>query len=168
MTDKTPLYLKPGVQVKPLVEQWYAWSYLMPPATAARNLTERHLRIMNSYILAPEAHASAVNDPKLRGGPFIDYGGQRVDDITALRDRTLRQRKNLIELSGMLAELDALIAAEARGFGLQAVYAKVPDGLHCYVELLSFFGEHSDLDIKTKSAYLVGVAGRTLMFAADP
>jgi hypothetical protein len=44
------LYLKENVQVEPLVDQWYAWSHLVPPATAARNLTERHMKIMDSYI----------------------------------------------------------------------------------------------------------------------
>jgi L-ascorbate metabolism protein UlaG (beta-lactamase superfamily) len=35
------------------------------------------------------------------------------------------------------------------------------------ITALPFLGEHSDLDIRTKSAYLVKVAGRTLLFAAD-
>ena len=32
---------------KPLVDQWYAWSHLIPSATAARNVTGRHLQIMD-------------------------------------------------------------------------------------------------------------------------
>ena len=43
-------YLKPNVLAEPLVDQWYAWTHLIPPATAARNITERHLKIMDSYI----------------------------------------------------------------------------------------------------------------------
>src|SRR5271165_3444592 len=53
------LYLRSNVMVEPLLDGWYAWAHLIPPATAARNLTERHLKIMDSYIDSPETHASA-------------------------------------------------------------------------------------------------------------
>ena len=43
-----PLYLRQNIQTEPLVDYWYAWSHLIPPATGARNLTERHLKIMDS------------------------------------------------------------------------------------------------------------------------
>lgn len=58
-----PLYLRPNIQVEPLIDQWYAWPHLLPPATAARNLTERHLDILNSYITSPEVHAKAAQNP---------------------------------------------------------------------------------------------------------
>ena len=54
------LYLKQNVLMGPLVDQWYAWAHLISPATAAMNINERHLRIMNSYIDAPDVHESAV------------------------------------------------------------------------------------------------------------
>lgn len=57
------LYLRPNVLVEPLFDSWYAWSYLIPPATAARNITGRHMKIMDSYIAAPEEHAKAVANP---------------------------------------------------------------------------------------------------------
>jgi hypothetical protein len=47
---------------------------LMPPATAARNLTQRHMQIMDAYISAPHIHAQALKDPNMVGGPFIDCG----------------------------------------------------------------------------------------------
>ncbi len=61
--------------------RWYAWPHLISPATAARNLTERHFKIMDSYVSAPQVHGSAVRNPKMMGGPFIDYDGKRVDHI---------------------------------------------------------------------------------------
>jgi L-ascorbate metabolism protein UlaG (beta-lactamase superfamily) len=130
-----PLYLRQNVQVEPLVDRWYAWSQLIPPATAARNITERHLNIMDSYIAAPRLHAAAVRNPKMLGGPFIDYNGQRVDEIRALRDRTVRDRAGLVSLSRDLGELGALLNAEARGFSLHPVYDRVPQSLQGYVEL---------------------------------
>src|SRR5262245_51259540 len=103
------VYLRPNIQVEPLVDQWYAWAQLIPPAAAARNITERHLKIMESYIAAPKFHADAVKNPKMLGGPFIDHGGQRVDEIRALRDWTLRERAKLIQLSGALVQLDEML-----------------------------------------------------------
>jgi L-ascorbate metabolism protein UlaG (beta-lactamase superfamily) len=131
-----PVYLKSNVQVEPLVDQWYAWSHLIPPHTGARNLTERHLKIMDSYISAPQVHANAVKNPKMAGGPFIDYQGQRVAEIRALRDRTKQSRAALLQLSQAIGELDTLLADSAKGFSLQDLYPKVPDVLRGYVELV--------------------------------
>lgn len=136
------LYLRSNVQVEPLFDQWYAWSHLLPPATAARNLTDRHLKIMDSYINAPQVHANAVKNPKLLGGPFVDYGGKRVEEIKALRDRTKQERSHLIELSRAIASLEELLRTQAKGFSLQPLYAKVPDPLRGYVELTYDLNNH--------------------------
>jgi L-ascorbate metabolism protein UlaG (beta-lactamase superfamily) len=130
------LYLRPNIQVEPLFDYWYAWSHLIPPATAARNLTERHLKIMDSYINAPQVHANAVKNPKLLGGPFMDYGGKRVDEIRNLRDQTRRMRAHLIALSDAIASLDEILRTQAKGFSLQPLYNLVPDILKGYVELV--------------------------------
>ncbi|HKQ08281.1 MAG TPA: MBL fold metallo-hydrolase [Blastocatellia bacterium] len=129
------LYLRPNVQVEPLFDQWYAWSHLIPPVTAARNLTERHLKIMDSYVNAPQVHASAVRNPKLMGGPFIDYDGRRVDEIKALRDNTKKQRPHLIALSAAIGALDEMLRTKAKGYSLQPLYEQVPDILRGYVEM---------------------------------
>jgi len=130
------LYLRPNIQAEPLFDCWYAWSHLIPPATAARNLTERHLKIMDSYINNPQVHANAVKNPKLLGGPFIDYGGKRVDDIRKLRDQTKRMRTHLIELSDAISSLDEILRTQAKGFSLQPLYNMTPDILKGYVELV--------------------------------
>src|SRR5215470_12753273 len=121
-----PIYLRPNVQLEPLVDRWYAWSHMIPPAVSSRNLTERHLKIMDSYINTPQIHANAVKNPKMLGGPFIDYGGKRVDEIRALRDRVRKERAHLLELSAALASLDAMLREIAKGHSLQPLYAKVP------------------------------------------
>ncbi|HEU4837460.1 MAG TPA: MBL fold metallo-hydrolase [Pyrinomonadaceae bacterium] len=136
MTDSQPLYLKQNVQLEPLVDQWYAWSHLISPATAARNITERHLRIMDSYISSPQVHANAVRNPKMMGGPFVDYEGKRVDEIKALRDRTKQSRRNMIDLSTAIADLDSLLRTNASGYTLTPLYEKVPACLRGYVELV--------------------------------
>src|SRR5262249_41112550 len=107
-----------------------------PPATAARNVTERHLKIMDSYISAPMLHANAVKNPKMLGGPFIDHGGKRVDEIKELRQRTKEQMAPLLRLSAAISELDDALRANAKGFSLQPMYAMVPECLRGYVELV--------------------------------
>jgi L-ascorbate metabolism protein UlaG (beta-lactamase superfamily) len=129
------LYLRPNIQVEPLFDQWYCWSYLIPPASAARNVTERHLKIMDSYIAVPQVHASAVKNPKMLGGPFIDYGGKRVDEIKQLRDKTKKDRGPLLELSSALASLEDILRSKGKGFSLHPLYQMVPDILKGYVEL---------------------------------
>jgi L-ascorbate metabolism protein UlaG (beta-lactamase superfamily) len=135
MSSTERLYLRHNVQVEPLIDHWYAWPHLIPPATAARNITERHMRIMDSYINAPQVHASAAKNPKMLGGPFIDLGGKRVDEIRALRDRIKRDRAPLFGLSAALQSLDAMLREKAKGYSLHPLYPLVPEALRGYVEL---------------------------------
>ena len=136
MSDYTELlYLRPDVQAEPLWDSWYAWTHLISPATAARNLTHRHLKIMDSYIAGPQFHANALKNPQMIGGPFVDLGGQRVDEIKSLRDRTRSTQAPLIALSNALAELDGLLQGHSGGGSLLPLYAQVPEVLKGYVEL---------------------------------
>ncbi|HUN96411.1 MAG TPA: MBL fold metallo-hydrolase, partial [Bradyrhizobium sp.] len=130
------LYLRPNIMAEPLVDGWYAWTHLIPPATAARNVTERHLKIMESYIECPEAHDAAVLDPAMAGGPYMHFDRNREDDVRALRDRTIRERKHLIDLSKSIDQLDALLRAKAKGFSLEGLYAEVPAHLQGLVEII--------------------------------
>jgi hypothetical protein len=82
------VYFKPNVVIEPLVDKWYAWPHLISPATAAMNLSGRHMKIMNSFIQAPHIHAAAVKNPKMKGGPFMDIPTDRVDEVKALREHT--------------------------------------------------------------------------------
>lgn len=129
------LYLKPNVVFEPLVDSWYAWSHLISPATAAMNITGRHLAIMESYLLAPNIHAEAVQNPSMRGGPFMDFKGQRLEDVKALQEKTLRERAHMVRFAQAVKELDMLLINEAKGYGMEALYAKVPEELKGYVEL---------------------------------
>lgn len=131
-----PLYLRPNVMVEPLVDQWYAWAHLVSPATAAMNIVGRHLKIMESYVRAPQVHAAAVRNPDMLGGPFIDYDGRRVDEVAALLEQTRRARRHLIAFHDAVCALDALLRREATGYSLEPLYAQVPGLLRGYVELV--------------------------------
>jgi L-ascorbate metabolism protein UlaG (beta-lactamase superfamily) len=129
-------YLKPNVVAEPLVDGWYAWAHLIPPATLSRNITERHLKIMESYIESPETHESAVKDPRLLGGPFMDLKHRQVTEVEKLRERTFQDRAHLLTLSRAIEELDVLLRQKATGFSLEPLYAEVPKALQGYVELV--------------------------------
>jgi L-ascorbate metabolism protein UlaG (beta-lactamase superfamily) len=137
------LYLKPNVLVEPLVDRWYAWAHLIPPATAARNISHRHLRIMDSYISSPESHAAAVRNPAMLGGPFMDFNGvNKAKEIAALRDQTINERAHLLALSQAIFDLALLLESKAQGFSLESLYAEVPAPLHGYVELVYDLNNH--------------------------
>ncbi len=134
--NEKKMYLKPNVVMEPLFDNWYAWSHLISPATSAMNITGRHLKIMNSYIQSPQIHAAAVKNPKMRGGPFMDLGGKRADEVKAMRDNTTEELKDLIELSDALKELDKLLMTKAKGYALLPLYKEIPEILKGYVELV--------------------------------
>ena len=134
--DRPNFYLKPNLVIEPLIGRWYAWSHLISPATAAMNVRGRHLKIINSYIQSPQIHAAAVLNPKMLGGPFMDYKGSRVEDIKRLRDETQTKQAKLLELSEAIMALDKMLKTYAKGFSLEELYGKVPDILKGYVELV--------------------------------
>jgi L-ascorbate metabolism protein UlaG (beta-lactamase superfamily) len=132
----TKYYLKQNVQVEPLVNQWYAWSHIVAPAQAAMNFANLHLKIMKSYVNAPQVHANAVKNPALLGGPFIDYQGGRIDEIRDLIERTTTEQAHMLRFAESVKALDDLLRHEAKGFSLEPLYAKVPENLRGYVELV--------------------------------
>lgn len=129
------LYLKPNVVIEPLIDNWYAWSHLVSPATAAMNITGRHMMIMESYLMAPQIHEEAVLNPQLRGGPFMDIPKARVEEVKELFNTTQETQQSLIQFSRALKELDKLLTTEGKGYALEPLYEKVPDLLKGYVEL---------------------------------
>jgi L-ascorbate metabolism protein UlaG (beta-lactamase superfamily) len=136
------LYLRPNVVIEPLIERWYAWSHIISPATAAMNITKRHMEIMNSYIESPELHATAAKDPKMLGGPFVDYSCNRVPEIKKLLEDTIADQADLIDLSMAIRRLDKLLKKEAKGYSLEKVYENIPEQLQGYVEL--FYDLHNN------------------------
>ncbi len=129
-------YLKQNVQCEPLFNQWYAWTHLIAPHTAAMFISNLHLKIMKSYVAGPQIHANAVKNPAMLGGPFIDYQGGRVDEIRKLADRTAKESAHMIEFAESVKSLNQLLNTEAKGYSLEPLYAKIPQALKGYVELV--------------------------------
>jgi Diiron non-heme beta-hydroxylase N-terminal domain/Beta-lactamase superfamily domain len=131
-----PLYLKPNAIAEPLFNQWYAWSYLIPPASAAMYIANSHLKILESFVEAPQIHEAALQDPAMRGGPFLHYGANRVPEIKALLAKTRQQCTDLLTLAEAIRDLDRLLSQEAKGYSLEPLYEQIPAILRGYVELV--------------------------------
>ena len=58
------VFLKPNVLAEPLVCNWYAWTHLIQPLTAGRNIVDRHLTIMRSFVQTPQVHAGRDTQPR--------------------------------------------------------------------------------------------------------
>lgn len=138
-------YLRPDVIAEPLVSQWYAWAFLISPATAARYLTHSQMLVLKSFIDAPDVHVKAVQNPELVGGPFIQQPTSRVDEVRQLLDRSETEKAPLIELSQAIEQLDQLLANHQAGTSLAELYDKIPAPLQGYVELVFDANHHASV-----------------------
>lgn len=129
------VYLKPNVILEPLIDKWYAWTHLIYPPTAAMNMKSRHLKIMNSYVQAPNIHMAATKNPKMLGGPFMNYDSNRKEEVQGLIKHAFEERKPMFELAEAIHELTRLLKKHGTGHSLEPLYEKVPEILKGYVEL---------------------------------
>ena len=130
------VFFKNDIVVEPLLNQWYAWTNLIPPASAAMYIANSHVKIMESFVAAPQAHISALKNPAMLGGPFIDYDASRVGPIKELLQKTKKEQAHMLELAEAITRLDSKLQAEAVGYSLEPFYASIPDPLRGYVELV--------------------------------
>jgi L-ascorbate metabolism protein UlaG (beta-lactamase superfamily) len=131
-----PRYLKQNVLVEPRFSSWYAWAYLLPPANAAMYVANMHLQVMRSFVAAPQTHRLALQDPAMRGGPFMNLDPAETPRIQSLIRRTETEQALLLKLADAIKSLEKLLANEATGFSMAPLYAKTPDLLKGYVELV--------------------------------
>jgi L-ascorbate metabolism protein UlaG (beta-lactamase superfamily) len=136
------VYLRQNVIAEPLFNQWYAWSYLISPATAPLYVALLHLQIMESFVAAPQVHAAAYKDPGMLGGPFINYDATKVGDIRELLERTSREQAHMLEFASAVRALDQMLTAEASGYSLEPLYESIPPPLRGYVELIYDMHNH--------------------------
>lgn len=129
------VYLRQNVLTEPLINQWYAWANLVPPATAAMYTANSHVKIMQSFVSAPQFHESALRNPAMRGGPFINYDASKVGAVKELLSKTLEERAQMMEIAAAIQSLNETLSIET-GLSLEPLYQKVPEILRGYVELV--------------------------------
>ena len=130
------IYLKPNVITEPLINGWYAWSYLLSPHHLAMCTANKQLKIMESFIKAPLIHQNAVKNPALIGGPFMDHPTESADEVTQLIEHTRHQYQHLIKLAEDIKTADQMLEQNAKGQGLREFYTQLPESLRGFVELV--------------------------------
>ncbi len=128
-------YLKEDVYFEPLILKWYAWPYLLPPASAAMNISGRSLRLMKSFVANHQLHLAASNDPKLSGGDFVNCGEDQLEAVRNLIVDIETQHRDYLDFRKAVTRLNELLA-QAKGLSLEPLYAQVPEVLRGYVELV--------------------------------
>lgn len=145
-------YLKGNVVAEPLCNYWYAWTFLIQPITASF-LTQRQLRILESYLVAPEIHADAAKKGKLRGGAFMSSEGS-LENVQALVDSTKSNLNQQIELAEHIRSFDRFLQEQASGFAVEELYEKLPGPLKGYVEIVYDLHNRPKLRFFEKLLYL--------------
>src|SRR5215210_153719 len=107
------VFLNQTVLAEPLYNQWYAWSHLIPPATSAMYTMNLHLKMMESFISAPQIHIAALKNPAMLGGPFINYDASRVVEVRELLEKTLREYAGVLSFARAIRDLNELLINEA-------------------------------------------------------
>ena len=77
-------YVKENAYFEPLFNHWYAWPYLIQPATAARHTVNTHRRIMKSFVNNYQMHILANKERDLSGGEYLDCKEDQVSSIKEL------------------------------------------------------------------------------------
>ena len=130
------VYLRANVIAEPLVNDWHAWSYLIPAHTAAMYMANWHLKIMESFSSAPQVHVSALKRPEMVGGPFMDCQPNRTPAVNELIRRLKKEQEPMLRLASAIKDLDQKLLREAAGYSLESAYQEVPEILRGYVELV--------------------------------
>lgn len=130
------LYLRQEVYFEPLFNSWYMWPYLLAPAQAAMNLTNHHLKLMNSFVANAKLHAQTVKLQSMVGSSLVDCAEDQVDSIKALIENTKQKYGDLLAFANALKELDDLLLTQAKGESLLPLYQEIPKPLKGYVELV--------------------------------
>lgn len=127
-------YLQDDVKIEPLVGRWHAHPFLISPASAAF-MTRHHIEVMESFVQHPELHAIALQQPAMRGGPFLEsYHAADVDEVRALLDLTKSSHSELLSLASEVDHLLEVLRAVS-GASLDGVYPKLGPRLAGRVEL---------------------------------
>lgn len=139
--DAARWYLRPDAYFEPLFNHWYAWPYLMQPATAARHTVHTHRRIMKSFVNNFQMHILANKERDLSGGDYLDCQEDQVAAIRALVAELETRCADLVGLSAAIDELEELLRGHTSGESIEPLYERVPAPLRGYVELF-MDGEH--------------------------
>lgn len=128
-------YLKQNIAIEPLVFNWYAMPFLIPPTTLSLYIRD-YVALMKSYLASPEMHELASKDPNMIGGSFLNLPKEKVSEVKQLLDQAEQTNLSKIAFADSIVALNKFLISEAKGMSLEGLYSEVPDTLKGYVELL--------------------------------
>jgi L-ascorbate metabolism protein UlaG (beta-lactamase superfamily) len=146
--------LKTDVVIEPLVERWYAWSHLVSPVTSSLNAKFRHLPVLESFVEAPDAHVAACQNPKLRGGPFVDLPLSEVEAVKKLVESTKLKQGKQMAFGDALRESFRMVMKQADGFSMEPLYENLPALVKGYIELTYTISGYPELRVNEPLLYL--------------
>lgn len=129
----TTLYLKKNVVVEPLCSNWYAWSHLIYPATAAMHIAYRHIPIMERFLKNSDERLTVQNQ-KFESGPIVQLDQSRAQEIDKLLEKTRREEGTLLRLAQAIRDASDGVQAE-QGKTLEPVYHRLAPEIKGLVEL---------------------------------
>lgn len=153
MKSNAKYRLSGSTYIEPLVNQWPAWSYLMSPIPASLHLLDYQLKIMASYLENPAVHVAASKDPALVAGPFMNIPVSRKHEVRTLLEETRKKQAGNIELAHAFMEFSSRLAREAKGCSLEPYYARIPELLRGYVELVYDYHDRPSVRVLEKLLY---------------
>jgi L-ascorbate metabolism protein UlaG (beta-lactamase superfamily) len=133
--NSEPTFLRSRVIIEPLVDRFYAWLHAVAPVQAAMNLKFLQVPLLESYLQSPQVHVAASANPALRGGYFINVPLERSGEIRDLLAGIKRERADMLRFAEAVASAYELLRANATGFDLTPLYAKLPPELSGLMEL---------------------------------
>jgi L-ascorbate metabolism protein UlaG (beta-lactamase superfamily) len=99
-------------------------------------VANHHLPLMRSFVSHPKVHASAVKNPAMRGGPFMDHPVECAPEVQRLVEETVKRSAPLLAFAEAVKALDDLLRSEAGGDSMERLYPKIPELLRGCVELV--------------------------------
>lgn len=132
--------LKSNIIAEPLVNHWYAWAYLISPATYSMILSESHLKILRSYVNAPHLHLQTSKIAQLSGGPFVNFDEENQLKLTSdLIELIEKKGEDLLLLSDLIKQANTIIKQHVNRNGPASffhVYDILPVEIRGLIELV--------------------------------
>ncbi|MGW3128782.1 MBL fold metallo-hydrolase [Streptomyces sp. NPDC001123] len=147
-------YLHPNFIIEPLVDGFYAWHHTVAPVQASLNLAKLQVPMLESYLQNPQVHVAASSNPALRGGFFVNIPEDRAGEVKDLLSRIKTERASMLRFASAIAEAEEILRQGATGFGLDALYPKLPTELSGLVELAYDTSNQPTLRFIEPAAYM--------------
>jgi L-ascorbate metabolism protein UlaG (beta-lactamase superfamily) len=134
MVDE-PKFLRPDVNLEPLVDRFYASLLTVAPVPAAMNLAFMQVPMLESYLQSPQVHINASRDPAFRGGFFVNIEEGRSGDVADLLADIKSARAEMLGFAEAVTRAEEIVRQGATGFDLSSLYPMLPAALGGLVEL---------------------------------